>query len=444
MKYQPPYGVSDPNAPYQNGNPTTGTMGSIPPAASIEYPQREIVNLIADAHLTPADTDLHQLARGVQSGQLIYADDTGAVNQISLAVSPPVTALIKGMAFITVFANDNTGPTLASVSGLPFVEIVHPADLSSLHPLDIRKSAIGCLAFDGTHFQLAWSQAPAGSVIYLTQNLDYYVGGAGASDNNDGTTATVSGTHGPFATLQKAMNTIANFNLNGHNINVHVADGTYPALRLSRMAGSGTVFWIGDAAIPANCVINGNGVSAVLAQNCGAAHNFNGFAVQASGTFTNDSMCGFNISGTGTQVAVSNIQYNTCNGSHFAVSQDAVASQSGKQIINGSAQGGNPFMTSGWHIYVYGGGIIQSPSGSANWPILSILGAFGGGNGGGFIASNILSFTQQMYQSITGASNWGGLKYQVSANAIMTTSGSGINYYPGSVAGTVTTGGQYS
>ena len=53
MKYNQPYGVSDPNAPYINGNPTTGTMGSIPPAASIEYPQREIVNVISNGGLTP-------------------------------------------------------------------------------------------------------------------------------------------------------------------------------------------------------------------------------------------------------------------------------------------------------------------------------------------------------------------------------------------------------
>ena len=68
MKYEAPYGVSDPNSSYINGNPATGTMGSIPPAASIENPQREIVNLITDAGGTPTDADLHQLARGVQSG----------------------------------------------------------------------------------------------------------------------------------------------------------------------------------------------------------------------------------------------------------------------------------------------------------------------------------------------------------------------------------------
>ena len=51
MKYNQPYGVADEDAPYINGNPSTGTMGSIPPAASIEYPQREIVNMIEAAAL---------------------------------------------------------------------------------------------------------------------------------------------------------------------------------------------------------------------------------------------------------------------------------------------------------------------------------------------------------------------------------------------------------
>jgi hypothetical protein len=46
MLYNQPYGVSDPNASYINGNPSTGTAGSIPPAASIEHDQREIVNVI--------------------------------------------------------------------------------------------------------------------------------------------------------------------------------------------------------------------------------------------------------------------------------------------------------------------------------------------------------------------------------------------------------------
>ena len=61
MKYVPPLGATDPNASYQDGNPEAGILGSIVPAAAIERPQREILNVLTAAGLTPSDTDLTQL-----------------------------------------------------------------------------------------------------------------------------------------------------------------------------------------------------------------------------------------------------------------------------------------------------------------------------------------------------------------------------------------------
>ena len=61
MKYQNPYGTTGTNIPYINGNPATGVEGSIPPAAAIQYPMTEIVNVITNAGLTPSDSDLQQL-----------------------------------------------------------------------------------------------------------------------------------------------------------------------------------------------------------------------------------------------------------------------------------------------------------------------------------------------------------------------------------------------
>jgi hypothetical protein len=413
MLYNPPYGVSDPNAPYINGDPSIGRAGSIPPAASIEYPQREIVNLITDAGIAPSNNDMHQLAKGVQSGQLNYGDDIGTVNQVSLLVLPPVTALRKGMQFITIFANDNTGPSVASVSGLPFIEIVHPVDRTPLNPLELRKGAIGCLAFDGTKFQLAWSNVVGstpgtpGVPIYLTTPLDYYIGGPGASDNNDGTTiAVTTAPHGPFATLQKAMNTIANFNLNGFDITLHVADGNYAAVRLGRMAGSGSTKWIGNPATPQNCYLQGSAMSAIVGQNCGATHSFNGFRLAAAyAGGSPDPCCGANISGTGTQVAFYNIWWDQA-ATHLAVTQAAVVGLGAKQNINGSAIGGNPNMTAGYHIYCANGAIIQPDGG--NLPQLTVNGSTGGGNGGGFAVCSTLAFFEAYYASISGGGNWSG------------------------------------
>ena len=66
MKYVPPLGATDPNASEQDGNPEAGILGSIVPAAAIERPQREILNVLTAAGLTPSDTDLTQLLAAIR------------------------------------------------------------------------------------------------------------------------------------------------------------------------------------------------------------------------------------------------------------------------------------------------------------------------------------------------------------------------------------------
>lgn len=66
MKYNAPFGAANPDAPYINGNPSIGVAGSIPPAESIEYPQREIVKAIIDAGMVPANEDLGQLSKAIR------------------------------------------------------------------------------------------------------------------------------------------------------------------------------------------------------------------------------------------------------------------------------------------------------------------------------------------------------------------------------------------
>ena len=61
MKYQAPVGAADPNDPYVTGDPASAVEGSAPTAEAIEHPQREIVEVITQAGLTPNDADLTQL-----------------------------------------------------------------------------------------------------------------------------------------------------------------------------------------------------------------------------------------------------------------------------------------------------------------------------------------------------------------------------------------------
>lgn len=77
MKYQPPFlesmldpvnGIhnTDANAPYVNGDPRIGRKGSIPPAASFEHAQREIMKVITESGQTPDHTDLEQLWKALK------------------------------------------------------------------------------------------------------------------------------------------------------------------------------------------------------------------------------------------------------------------------------------------------------------------------------------------------------------------------------------------
>ena len=65
MKYVPPLGSVDPDAAYQNGNPSAGIPGSIVPAAAIEHPQRELLHVILKAGLTPDENTLPQLYEAI-------------------------------------------------------------------------------------------------------------------------------------------------------------------------------------------------------------------------------------------------------------------------------------------------------------------------------------------------------------------------------------------
>ncbi|MDP1628868.1 hypothetical protein [Parvibaculum sp.] len=67
MQYIPPINgdTEDPDRPYINADPALSIQGSIPPAAAIEHPQRELMALIDEAGLDPDPEDLTQVAQAV-------------------------------------------------------------------------------------------------------------------------------------------------------------------------------------------------------------------------------------------------------------------------------------------------------------------------------------------------------------------------------------------
>jgi hypothetical protein len=174
MKYVQPYGITDENAPYINGNPSTGTRGSIPPAAAIEHPMREIVAAINYSGLTPTDADLHQLLKSIRSQYLNFAVDQGTTpNAMVVALDPPLDAYAAGTPLRVLVAHDNTAAATIIVNGLGVRAVKRP-DGSDLQPTDIVAGMVANLVDTGSVFQLQNAlQGVAGQSNFYEVGIPY-------------------------------------------------------------------------------------------------------------------------------------------------------------------------------------------------------------------------------------------------------------------------------
>jgi hypothetical protein len=153
MKYVQPYGLSDTNAPYINGNPAAGIEGSIPPAEAFEHPMREIVGMIQNSGLIPTAADLLQLLKAIRRQYVNFAIDTGAVNAMAVTLVPALDAYSAGFPLRVLVAVTNTGATTVTVGGLGARALKRP-DGSDLHAGDIVAGMVANLVDTGSVFQL--------------------------------------------------------------------------------------------------------------------------------------------------------------------------------------------------------------------------------------------------------------------------------------------------
>lgn len=153
MKYVQPYGISNPDAPYINGDPSIGRMGSIPPAEAFEHPMREIVGVIVHSDIAPSGTDLLQLAKGVRSQSLNYTEDVGSTNAMVVAADPPLTSYTKGLPLRVKVLHTNTSSTVTLNAGAGPATVVK-MDGGSPSPSELPAGGIIEVTWDGTRWQL--------------------------------------------------------------------------------------------------------------------------------------------------------------------------------------------------------------------------------------------------------------------------------------------------
>lgn len=183
MKYVAPYGSSDPNAPYVNGDPSTGQMGSIPPAAAFEHPLRELVSLITKSGLTPSELSLVQAAIAVRSQAMNYRTAGGTANALSITLDPAPAAWsdLIGMPLNLLLSATNTGAATLAVTGLTGTKSILRPGGAALVPGDLGAGGILRGIYDGTAFQLAGlTQASARqTIIYQSPGTYTWVCPAG-------------------------------------------------------------------------------------------------------------------------------------------------------------------------------------------------------------------------------------------------------------------------
>jgi hypothetical protein len=431
VQYNQPYGVSDPNAAYIDGNPSTGQMGSIPPAASIEYPQREIVNLIADANaFAPSNTDLHQLGRAIQSGRILYGVDTGATNVLQMNLSPPPLAYYDGMLVGCKAANTNTSAAAMNINALGARPIVR-IDGTPTVPGDIPQGSQWLYRYDATNNRWVILTGVGSSVRPpLQQPMDLYVNVATGSDTAlDGSQAAVSGGKGPFQTIQHAFTVAWKYSPGPYGVTIHVAPGNYPNV-ISTPTYAGPVVTLRGAGVTQTfltgqndqdtCVCSGANTLVVdqvhVATGTGVGPP-SGLVAANGGLLIAQAINGGNAASALYEAYGG---YLSINGPHI---QDAGTS-CGAALIE-SMFAGQTTIAPGTH-FTFNGAFT--------------VGQFVSASGLGVIISDTQVNGPPVF---TNPGNVVGSKFTCSQNGVCTVVGQGINLFPGNSPGTTNTGGQY-
>lgn len=284
----------------------------------------------------------------------------------------------------------------------------------------------GAAPDDGTGDQLRtaadkindnFTELYAGQILQITTNTTFYVRTDG-NDSNDGLSNTPGGA---WLTLQYAMDWVASHCIvwSPAAVTIQIGNGTYSAGTLypPRFAGSGKVILQGDVATPSNVVIT-------------SASSFT-FEFRAATYYR---LQGFTLTGVshllrciGTAyVEINALRFGaTAGGAHILCNGGGVVSIEGNYSIVGGA-------TAHWQIDT--GGSLRMFSLTCT---VTGTPAFTNGFCYALIGGNVYTASN----TFTGAAT--GPRFQVILNGAVVVSGAGVNVFPGSVAGTVATGGVY-
>jgi hypothetical protein len=241
------------------------------------------------------------------------------------------------------------------------------------------------------------------------------------SDSNNGLT---DSSGGAFLTIQKAVDTIAGLDINGKTITIQVRSGTYTgAVILKNVPGfltPGTLIIIGDESTPSNVVISTTNATCFYADMVTTVWDLRGLKLQT----TTSGHC---LVASSSIIRFQNLNFGACAGYHLISVYSSTLLATGNYSISGAA---------GAHMYSASNSNMSIQSVTVTVTANISIGVFAASDNGGVIFANANTYSLGGF-TVTGT------RYSASGNSVIFTNGGGANYFPGTVAGSTATGGQY-
>jgi len=247
----------------------------------------------------------------------------------------------------------------------------------------------------------------------LTADRTYYVATTGSDSNNGLAVGT------PFLTIQKAIDVAATLDCSIYNIIIQVGDGTHVtnSITCKNIIGSGTVTIQGNSSTPSSVIIDGGFAKTIP----GTVYEIWYFKlIKSSGTATT----AINANG-GAAINIKDLEFGAGFTYQIFISTVARVFSRTAYVISGGAS---------YHLYISRGGDFLTVTGCTIATGLAFAYFAYGTTNSGIAYSGTINLSGTMPA---------GTRYIAVFNAVINTIGGGPNYFPGNIAGSTTTGGQY-
>jgi len=370
------------------------------------------------------DADLLQYAKVLRSQSINYMVAGGTANAITVA---PTLALERraGLPLRILIATTNTGAT--SLNGVPIKWPI--PDGGDTRAGDLTAGDIVTLVDDGTVYRLQPTLAMMDgrySRLVPPPATTFYVFGPGGSDNNTGLANTAGA---GFATIQGAINILNARYTSLSRITLNVAAGAFAGfsvpnhnIRSWLIKGAGAALTLVSADTTGvnngrSCLVDG---ADVQVQDMGFSSFFEGASVSPKGGALDIVNCAFNLaSASAYAIAASGGQIGVYGSIHFSGSGLACVAAAGGKIRLGFTDG---VTTRNVSLDCTAGVTVSDAN---------VVAADGG---------SVTAYPGTFFTNGTPT----GKRYAARLNGVINTQGGGANFFPGTVAGTTVTGGQYA